>query len=104
MSTEFRGHPSLGYEVSLVIVTSRRQNLKTFMVVGTLFLGTDYFFCHGTDSSEKHFLDMELELNAPSPLQNVGYSTVVQHNIEAAPCTIFTLQTSFKRLWGGGGG
>jgi hypothetical protein len=30
--------------------------------------------------------------------------TVVQYNIDAAPCTIFTLQTSFKPLLHGGGG
>ncbi len=34
----------------------------------------------------------------------VQYSTVVQYNIEAAPCSIFTLQTSFKPLFQGGRG
>ncbi len=34
----------------------------------------------------------------------VQYSTVVQYKIEAALCTIFTLQTSFKPLLQGGGG
>ncbi len=34
----------------------------------------------------------------------VQYSTVVQYNKEAAPCSIFTLQTSFKPLLQGGAG
>jgi hypothetical protein len=32
----------------------------------------------------------------------VQYSTVVQYNIEAAPCKIFTLQNRFKPLLHGG--
>ncbi len=46
------------------------------------------------------------ELNTSSLSAYIGwvqYSSVVQYNIEAAPCTIFTLQTSFKPLLQGGG-
>jgi hypothetical protein len=41
---------------------------ETFMVVGTLYLGTDSFgginsLCHGTDSLEKQFLGMKLRFS-----------------------------------------
>ncbi len=39
----------------------QRRKLKTFMVVGTLFLGTDSF--RGINSSEKQFLEMELRFS-----------------------------------------
>jgi hypothetical protein len=35
---------------------------------------------------------------------SVQYNTIVQYNTDAALCTIFTLQTSFKPLLEGGGG